>query len=246
MVKKNKKVLNVLVACEESQRVCSEFRRLWHNAFSCDLLKCSWWHPEWHFNMDALKVIKDKWWKLETWDEVFIKWDRDLLVAHPPCTFLAVSWAKWYYHPDDKDLPIEKRRPHPKFPNRANDREEGVAFFMALANSDVKHIAIENPIWIMSKRYKKPDQIVQPYWFWDPYSKSTCLWLKNLSPLKPTNMVDKWEYVVLSSWKKLPKWYSDALTQAKTADERRTLRSKTFPWFAKAIAEQWSEELLNE
>lgn len=245
MVKKTKRVLNVLIACEESQRVCTEFRRLGHNAYSCDLLKCSGGHPEWHFNMDVLEVIKNKGGILENGKKIKIDGKWDLMIAHPPCTFLAVSGAKWYYHPDDKDLPIEQRRPHPKFPNRAQDREDGANFFLALANAEIEHIAVENPIGIMSKRYRKPDQIVQPYWFGDPFSKTTCLWLKNLSPLKPTNIVDKGEYVTLSSGKRLPKWYSDALTQAKNADERRTLRSKTFPGFAKAIAEQWSEELLN-
>lgn len=242
---KPKKILNVLVACEESQRVCSEFRRLGHNAYSCDLLKCSGGHPEWHFNMDVLEVIKNKGGTLENGEKIKIKGKWDLMIAHPPCTYLAVSGAKWYYHPDDKDLPVEKRRPHPRFPNRAKDREEGAEFFMKLATADIEHIAVENPIGIMSKRYRKPDQIVQPYWFGDPFSKTTCLWLKNLSPLKPTNMVDKGEYVELKSGKRLPKWYSDALTKAKNADERRTLRSKTFPGFAKAIAEQWSEELIN-
>lgn len=242
---KAKRKLNVLIACEESQRVCAEFRRLGHNAYSCDLLKCSGGHPEWHFNMDVLEVIKNKGGTLENGEKVKIKGKWDLMIAHPPCTYLAVSGAKWYYHPEDKDLPIEQRRPHPRFPNRIQDREDGANFFMALATADIEHIAVENPIGIMSKRYRKPDQIVQPYWFGDPFSKTTCLWLKNLSPLKPTNMVDKGEYVELKSGKRLPKWYSDALTQAKNADERRTLRSKTFPGFAKAIAEQWSEELLN-
>lgn len=245
-IKSPKRVLNVLVACEESQRVCTEFRKLGHNAYSCDLLNSSGGHPEWHFNMDVLEVIKNKGGVLETGDKVKLDGEWDLMIAHPPCTFLAVSGAKWYYHPEDKDLPIEQRRPHPRFPNRAQDREEGAAFFMALMNADIKHIAVENPIGIMSKRYRKPDQIVQPYWFGDPFSKTTCLWLKNLSPLKPTKMVDKGEYVELKSGKRLPKWYSDALTKAKNADERRTLRSKTFPGFAKAIAEQWSEELLND
>ena len=242
--KKQKRVLNVLVACEESQRVCTEFRRLGHNAYSCDLLNCSGGHPEWHFNMDVLKVIKDKGGVLENGEKIKIDGDWDLMIAHPPCTFLAVSGAKWYYHPDDKGLPIEQRRPHPRFPNRARDREDGANFFMALATANIKYIAVENPIGIMSKRFRKPDQIIQPYWFGDPFSKATCLWLKNLSPLKPTNMVDKGEYVELKSGKRLPKWYSDALTKAKTPEERRTLRSKTFPGFAKAIAEQWSKEIL--
>lgn len=246
MPKRNKRVLNVLVACEESQRVCTEFRKLGHNAYSCDLLKCSGGHPEWHFKQDALEVIKDKGGILQTGERVKIDGDWDLMIAHPPCTYLAVSGAKWYYNPEDKDLPVEKRRPHPKFPNRAKDREESVKFFLKLINANIKYIAVENPIGIMSKRYRKPDQIVQPYYFGDSASKSTCLWLKNLSKLEPTNIVDKGEFVCLSSGKRLPKWYSDALTNAKTPEERQSLRSKTFPGFAKAIAEQWSKEIIEK
>ena len=243
-----KKILNVLVACEESQAVCKEFRKLGHNAFSCDLLDCSGGHPEWHFKQDILALIRDgkgvlqngKTYKLPKGQ----KWD--LMIAHPPCTFLAVSGARWYYHPEDKDLPVEQRRPHPRFPNRAKDREEGAAFFLALANADVEHIAVENPVGIMSARFRKPDQTVQPYWFGDSASKATCLWLKNLPLLKKTKVVDPGERVVLSSGKTLPKWYSDALTKAKTAAERRTLRSKTFPGFAKAMAKQWGDFLCKQ
>ena len=241
------KILNVLVACEESQAVCKEFRRLGHNAYSCDLLECSGGHPEWHFNCDVMKVIADKGGILQNGEEAHITGDWDLMVAHPPCTYLAVSGAQWYYHPEDKHLPVEKRRPHPKFPNRAQDREEGAAFFMALANAPIEHIAIENPVGIMSSRWRKADQAVQPWMFGDEASKNTCLWLKNLPLLQPTKIVGKGERVVMkSSGKSLPKWYSDALVKAKTAEERRTLRSKTFPGFAKALAEQWSEYLLNK
>jgi hypothetical protein len=241
------KILNVLVACEESQAVCKEFRRLGHNAYSCDLLECSGGHPEWHFNCDVMKVIADKGGILQNGEEAHITGDWDLMVAHPPCTYLAVSGAQWYYHPEDKHLPVEKRRPHPKFPNRAQDREEGAAFFMALANAPIEHIAIENPVGIMSSRWRKADQAVQPWMFGDEASKNTCLWLKNLPLLQPTKIVGKGERVVMkSSGKSLPKWYSDALVKAKTPEERRTLRSKTFPGFAKAIAEQWSEYLLNK
>ena len=240
------KVLNVLVACEESQRVCSEFRKLGHNAYSCDLLECSGGHPEWHFHQDVLEVIKNKGGKLQTGEEIYIKGTWDLMIAHPPCTFLAVSGAKWYYHPDDKDLPLEQRRPHPKFPNRAKDREEGANFFMALANANIEHIAIENPVGIMNTRFRKPDQVVQPYFFGDSASKKTCLWLKNLPLLEHTNDVDPGEFIEFGSGKRLPKWYSDGLTKTKTPEERRTWRSKTFPGFAKAMAEQWSEVLINE
>ena len=241
------KILNVLVACEESQAVCKEFRRLGHNAYSCDLLECSGGHPEWHFNCDVMKVIAEKGGVLQNGEEAHITGDWDLMVAHPPCTYLAVSGAQWYYHPEDKHLPVEKRRPHPKFPNRAQDREEGAAFFMALANAPIEHIAIENPVGIMSSRWRKADQAVQPWMFGDEASKNTCLWLKNLPLLQPTKIVGKGERVVMkSSGKSLPKWYSDALVKAKSPEERRTLRSKTFPGFAKAIAEQWSTAIIEK
>lgn len=235
---------NILVACEESQRVCSEFRKLGFNAYSCDLLKCSGGHPEWHFNCDVFEIIKNKGGTLQNGEKAFIKGKWDLMIAHPPCTFLAVSGARWYYHPEDKDLPIEQRRPHPRFPNRRKDQEDGKKFFIALAETSIEHIAIENPIGIMNTQWRKPEQIVQPYFFGDEASKATCLWLKNLPLLKPTKIVGKGEWITLSSGKKLPKWYSDALTKAKTPEERRNLRSKTFPGFAKAIAEQWGSFLL--
>ena len=234
------RILNVLVACEESQRVCSEFRRLGHNAYSCDLLKCSGGHPEWHFNKDVLEIIRNKGGQLETGEDAFIEGNWDMMIAHPPCTYLAVSGAKWYYHPEDKNMPIDKRRPHPNFPNRADDREEGADFFTALAEADVNYIAIENPVGIMNTRFRKPDQVVQPYHFGDSASKKTCLWLKNLPLLEYTNVVDPGEYIEFGSGKRLAKWYSDGLTKTKTAEERRTWRSKTFPGFAKALAEQWS------
>ncbi|SDB02212.1 hypothetical protein [Eubacterium oxidoreducens] len=240
------KKLNVLVACEESQRVCTEFRRLGHNAYSCDILECSGGHPEWHFNQDVLEVIKNGGGRLQNGKDYYIEGSWDLMIAHPPCTYLAVSGAKWYYHPDDKDLPIDQRRPHPKFPHRAQDREDGAAFFMALANADIKYIAIENPVGIMNTRWRKPDQIVQPFHFGDSASKKTCLWLKNLPPLEHTNVVDPGEYIEFGSGKRLPKWYSDGLTKTKNAAERRTWRSKTFPGFAKAIAEQWSKYVVEQ
>lgn len=240
------KKFNILIACEESQRVCTEFRKLGFNAYSCDILPCSGGHPEWHFKQDVLQVIKNKGGILETGKEYFIEGEWDLMVAHPPCTFLAVSGAKWFYHPDDKDLPIDQRRPHPNFPNRAKDREEAAKFFMKLAKANIKHIAIENPVGIMNTRFRKPNQIVQPWQFGDSASKKTCLWLKNLPPLEPTNIVDPGEYIEFGSGRRLAKWYSDGLTKTKTPEERRIWRSKTFPGFAKAIAEQWGAYLISE
>ena len=138
------------------------------------------------------------------------------------------SRGSWYYHPEDKDLPVEQRRPHPRFPNRAQDRAEAEAFFLALANADIEHIAIENPVGIMNTKFRKPDQVVQPYFFGDAASKSTCLWLKNLPLLVPTEMVDKGEYIEFKSGKRIPKWYSDGFTKTKTPEERQKWRSKTF------------------
>lgn len=132
----NKNVLNVLIACEESQTVCTEFRKLGHNAYSCDLQNCSGGHPEWHFNMDALAVIRDGGGTLETGEEYYLpegeKWD--LMIAHPPCTYLAVSGARWMYHPEDKGLPVDQRRPHPLHPNRRQEQDEGAEFFMKMIN----------------------------------------------------------------------------------------------------------------
>lgn len=237
--------INIIVACEESQRVCTEFRKLGFNAYSCDLLECSGDHPEWHFNQDIFKVIKNKGGITQSGENVKVD-NWDMMIAHPPCTFLAVSGAKWYYHPDDKDLPIEKRRPHPKFPNRAKDREIAVKFFIDLVNANIPYIAIENPIGIMNTRYRKADQIVQPYHFGDSASKKTCLWLKNLPPLEYTNVVESGEFIEFKSGKRIAKWYSDGLTKTRSAKERQIWRSKTFPGFAKAIAEQWGEFIKNE
>jgi hypothetical protein len=233
--------MNVLIACEESQSVCKAFRKLGHNAFSCDILPSSGGHPEWHFKNDVFEIIKNKGGVLESGDKLKIKGNWDLMIAHPPCTYLAVSGARWFYHPEDKNLPIEKRRPHPRFPDRAKHRDEALEFFIKLYESPIEKIAIENPVGIISSKYRKPDQTVHPWMFGDEASKATCLWLKNLPLLEPTNIVGKGERVVLSSGRTLPKWYSDSFHTSIPTELRRTLRSKTFQGFADAIAEQWSK-----
>ena len=216
--------MRILIACEESQAVTKQFRKLGHKAFSCDILPCSGGHPEWHYQCDIFEVINKGW---------------DLMVAHPPCTFLTGSGVQWLSHPEDKALPFEERRPHPKYPNRRNDMLNSVEFVKALYNADIKHIAIENPVGLLSSRWRKPDQIVQPYMFGDEATKTTCLWLKNLPLLLPTNIVGKGERTVFASGKSHPKWYADALKNAKTKEERQILRSKTFEGMAQAFAEQW-------
>jgi hypothetical protein len=232
--------MRILVACEESQAITKELRELGHDAFSCDLLPCSGGHPEWHFQEDVFKIIENHGGILQNGDENNSTDQWEMMIAHPPCTFLAVSGARWYYHPEDKDMPFKNRRPHPRFPNRANDRDEALEFFIKLCEAPIEKIAVENPVGIVNTKYKKPTQTVHPWMFGDEASKATCLWLKNLPKLEPTNIVGKGERVVLSSGKSLPKWYSDALTQAKSAAERRTLRSKTFMGMAKAMAVQWT------
>lgn len=246
--------MNVLIACEESQTVCKEFRKLGHHAFSCDLQKCSGGHPEFHFNCDVFEVLKNNGGITQAGEEVRVdKWD--LMIAHPPCTFLAVSGARWLYNKDGS-----------KNEQRWKDMEAGAEFFMKLANADIERIAVENPVGVMSKRWRKPTQIIQPWQFGDPAKKKTCLWLKNLPKLEPlyTEEPDGLEYV-FQSGKKNPKWYFDALSQAakETAkwvvdnqidvstpegkkakkmyydEARRRIRSKTFPGIAMAMAATW-------
>jgi hypothetical protein len=220
----------ILVACEESQAVTKELRSLGHEAFSCDLLPCSGGHPEWHIQGDVFEIINNGW---------------DIMIAHPPCTFLSSSGALWLYHPDDKHLPTQERRPHPLYPDRVKDRDDAVEFVKRLFDSDIPCIAIENPIGQLSSLWRKPDQIVQPWMFGNQASKSTCFWLKGLPKLNPTNIVDKGEFYEFTTKKgvvkKQPMWYFKALSEAKTPAERRTLRSKTFQGMAKAMAEQWSK-----
>ena len=224
--------MRILVACEESQAITIELRRLGHEAYSCDLLPCSGGHPEWHIQGDALK---------EAYSGKY-----DMMIGHPPCTFLAVSGARWMYHNDDKHLPYAERRPHPNHPNRRQDQLDALAFVQALMDAPIERIAIENPISVISSQIRKPDQIVHPWWFGDKASKQTCLWLKNLPLLEKTDVVDKGEFIewIGKNGKKnrQAKWFFDALVKAKTNAERSTLRSKTFMGMARAIADQWTKE----
>jgi hypothetical protein len=214
----------ILIACEESQAVCIEFRKLGHEAFSCDIQECSGGHPEWHYQQDIFEVINLGW---------------DAMISFPPCTHLAVSGA-------------------PHFAKKIADgrQQEGIDFFMAMINAPIEKIAVENPIGIMSKNYRTPDQIIQPYFFGDPFQKSTCLWLKNLPLLyhnSEPNLFDSdithsdkseleyFEWIDKKGVKKRqPLWYYNAFKNAKSKEERSRLRSKTFPGIAKAMAEQWS------
>ena len=204
--------MKVLVACEESQRVTLAFRELGHKAYSCDIEPCSGGHPEWHIQGDALDVINDGW---------------DLLIAHPPCTYLTVTGNRWFNVERYGEKAIERHRL----------REEAATFFMNFVQADCPRIAVENPIGYMSTVFRKPDQIIHPYMFGDPERKATCLWLKGLIPLKPTNVVEP-RIVRYKNGKGTDSaWHVETLKLP--PKERAKERSKTFPGIAKAMAEQW-------
>lgn len=188
--------MKILVACEESQAVTIELRRLGHEAYSCDIEPCSGGHSEWHLQQDVIPLLTQKW---------------DMILAFPPCTHLAVSGARWFAA------------------KRADGRQQNaIDFFMRFANSDCPRIAIENPVGIMSTVWKKPDQIIQPWQFGHGETKKTCLWLKGLPPLVPTNIVDGREHRI---WKMPP------------SEDRAKNRAKTFPGIARAMAEQWAGDI---
>lgn len=203
--------MNVLIACEESQEVCKAFRAKGHCAFSCDILECSGGHPEWHIKDDVLK-------HLNGWD---------LIIAHPPCTYLTVTGNRWFNIQRYGDKAIA----------RYKAREEAVEFFYKFVNADCSKIAIENPIGYMSTVYRKPDQIIQPYYFGDPARKATCLWLKGLKPLKKTNVVEPIIVKYKNGKGTDNPWHME--TMKLSAVERAKARSKTFPGIARAMAEQW-------
>lgn len=204
-------VMRVLVACEESQAVTKELRRLGHEAYSCDIQECSGGHPEWHLQQDVIPLLSEKW---------------DMIIAFPPCTDLAVSGARHFAK------------------KRADGRQQrSIEFFMRFVNADCQKIAIENPIGIMSSIYRKPDQIIQPYQFGDHARKSTCLWLKGLHKLSPTNIVDCGEiarggFSIGASLN----YARDENGKILSWNDPRTAkaRSKTFPGIARAMAEQWA------
>lgn len=210
--------MRVLIACEESQAVCKEFRKLGHEAYSCDIVPCSGGHPEWHLQQDVIPLLKEKW---------------DMIIAFPPCTHLANSGARHFAK------------------KRADGRQQqGINFFMQIANVDCPRIAIENPVGIMSSTWRKPDQIIQPWQFAlsdaEKTEKSTCLWLKGLPALKPLH--DEKPEIPYKEWfdekagrmKRQTLWYYN--TRCLGHKERATAASKTFPGIARAMAEQWGGE----
>ena len=219
--------MNVLIACEESQRVCTAFREKGHRAFSCDILECSGGHPEWHIKGDVLPLLNGHCEFTLQNGQTDRQTDRwDLIIAHPPCTDLCVSGARWFAE-KQKDMRQQK----------------AVAFFMHFVLANCDRICIENPVGIMSNVYKKPSQIIQPWWFGDNYSKSTCLWLKGLAPLKPETIKQpeiefvEWTDAKTGKKKRQDKFSADALKLP--PEQRARLRSQTFPGIARAMGEQW-------
>ena len=188
--------MKILVACEFSGVVREAFAKEGHDAWSCDLLPTE--IPGKHIKGNVLEVLKEDW---------------DLMIAHPPCTDLAVSGARHFYR-------------------KGLQQEKAVEFFMKLVEADIPRIAIENPVCIMSTRYRKPDQIVHPWMFGEEFSKRTCLWLKGLPKLTPTEVVGKGEMITFKSGKRMSKWYASSYGKGH-------LRSKTFQGIAEAMSTQW-------
>lgn len=195
--------MRVLIACEESQAVCKAFRKLGHEAFSCDILPCSGGHPKWHIQGDVLEQL-DKGW--------------DLMIAHPPCTYLSNAAAG---HLFPKGV-LNKER--------YEQGVEGKEFFMKLLNCDIPKICVENPTPSRIFELPKHTQIIQPFEHGEPFQKRTLLWLKNLPIITPSKMMDEREPTT-----KAGGWYN----KCGSGVSRRVARSKTFPGIAKAMAEQW-------
>lgn len=198
--------MKILVGCEESQAVTIELRKLGHEAYSCDLKPCSGGYPEYHLQMDVFEAVK-----LKSWD---------MGIFFPDCTYLTVSANKWY-----KDQP-ERKSGTLVGQARREARERAIKFFLDLYNCGIPKIGIENPIGVMSSRFRKPNQVLQPWMFGHGETKATCLWLLGLPKLIPTNIVQGRE---------------QRLYLLPLSKDRAELRSKTFPGIAKAMAEQWTK-----
>jgi hypothetical protein len=205
--------MKILIACEESQRVTIAFRELGFEAYSCDIEDCSGGHPEWHIKDDILNHLNDGW---------------DLMIAHPPCTYLSNAGIGYFNEERYGDRARERKQ----------RRIEAFNFVMQLANADIPMIAIENPVGWLNSHWRKPEQIIQPYYFGDQESKRTCLWLKNLPLLKPTKIVKPKIYAYRKDGE--PMYITDYLPPMK---DRVKIRSKTSLGIAKAMAEQWGKYL---
>ena len=233
--------LNVLIACEESQAICKEFRKLGHNAFSCDIQDCSGGEPQWHIKGDVRGLLNRNNIAFLTQDrKLHTLYEWDLIIAHPPCTYLSIAATRSYSVKCRGKMAVEER---------IKKRDEAADFFFNFVYANCKHVAIENPVGYMSTVYglKKADQIIHPYMFAEGIDdevnytkKRTCLWLYGLPKLKINNLVAP----------DLSKMYgkrSNGKNRSWTENRHGSVkRSKTFPGIAKAMAEQWSEYLLKE
>jgi len=202
--------MKVLLACEESQAVTKEFRALGHEAYSCDILPTSGENPEWHIQGDVLNYLNDGW---------------DMIIGFPPCTYMTNAGAVWMYPKKGQVDPI-----------RLEKAMQAKEFFMFIYNAKATYIAIENPLPMKIIGLPDKSQVIQPYEFGDPYSKKTCLWLKNLPLLKPTNVLTQYQPFINGGGGRLHK----PNYQNKKFAAGAFNRSKTFPGIAKAMADQWS------
>lgn len=219
--------MKILIACEESQAVCKAFRAKGHEAYSCDIIDCSGGHPEWHIKQDVLPLLNGNC-EFETTDgtkhSVEGKWD--MIIAFPPCTYLTNTGNPY--------LNVEKWGE--KAVQRYKDREAAFEFFMKFANADCDKIVIENPIGYVNTHWRKPNQIIQPWWFGHPYTKATCLWLKGVDNLKPL-ITEKPDGCKSYAWDNLHDENGKVLGW--NTPEIKKLRSKTFPGVDQAMADQW-------
>ena len=215
--------MNILVACEESQEVCKAFRFAGHRAFSCDIQPCSGGFDAWHIQQDVIPLLNGNCRFTTQAGNFYIIPDKwDLIIAFPPCTNLAASGARWF-----KEKQADGRQ------------AASIDFFMKFVNADCGMIAIENPVGIMSNIYRKPDQIIQPYEYGHPARKSTCLWLKGLPKLVPTEIVKP----NLVSYKcKNGKIATFSADYGAGGGENGKRRSKTYSGIAAAMAEQWGKQ----
>ena len=228
--------MRILVACEESQAVTKELRSLGHEAYSCDIIDCSGGGISWHIKQDVMPLLDGNCW-FQTCDgeKHYIDGKWDMIIAFPPCTYLTVTGNRWFN--------VEKYGE--KALKRIKDREDAIKFFMALANADCSRIAIENHIGVMSSHFRKPDQIIHPYYFAESQDdencerKATCLWLKGLEPLKYEIKFAPRVITYKNGKGSDSPWHMN--TMGLPADERAKQRSKTFPGVAKAMT-QWVKD----
>ena len=234
--------MQILVACEESQAVTIELRKLGHEAYSCDIIECSGGHPEWHIMQDVLPLLNGKC-EFKTCDGVLHnvsdRWD--MIIAFPPCTYLTSAGTRHY------SLRVNTAE---KVELRIKEREKAVDFFMRFANADCDKIVIENPVGYMNTYWRKPNQIIHPYYFGDNAKKRTCLWLKGLSELKPTNILPEPKPMYVCQGEKCKGkaigWCEGMRNIRGGQAERAKARSKTFHGIAKAMAEQWAGKIKEE